>query len=308
MNPTFLFPLEELLVEPVKYYYNMNGKNIRKKLCTAFGITFGISDEDIENINNLLNVLHNASLVIDDIEDDSQLRRNKECAHKVYGIPLSLNAGYLTVFKILNEMNKDISISNELKHKIIENIYFSHIGQGMDIYYTKTKIIPTMEDYYKMIKYKTGMIFLTMVDLLKEKNKNINYDVFYSILLKFSYFYQIRDDYINLTDPVYWKEKGFCQDIDEQKISFLITFAYNNKLKNYKKIINLLELKEKRKIILLFHKNGLFDKIYNLLCEFKKEIIEQLNGKLSVLIFIFDDLPFNPFNLDSFNSFKKNIN
>ena len=84
MNPTFLFPLEELLIEPVKYYYNMNGKNIRKKICKTFGITFGISDEDIENINNLLNVLHNASLVIDDIEDDSQLRRNKDCAHKVY--------------------------------------------------------------------------------------------------------------------------------------------------------------------------------------------------------------------------------
>lgn len=30
MIPTFLFPLEEQLVEPVKYYYEMNGKNIRK--------------------------------------------------------------------------------------------------------------------------------------------------------------------------------------------------------------------------------------------------------------------------------------
>ena len=113
------------------------------------------------------------------------------------------------------------------KNKIIENIYLSHVGQGMDIYYTKNKIIPTMEDYYKMIEYKTGMLFLSMLDLLNEKNNTVVFN--YSIILKFSHFYQIRDDYINLTDPVYWKEKGFCQDIDEQKISFLITFAYNNK-------------------------------------------------------------------------------
>ena len=129
------------------------------------------------------------------------------------------------------------------KNKIIENIYLSHVGQGMDIYYTKNKIIPTMEDYYKMIEYKTGMLFLSMLDLLNEKNNTVVFN--YSIILKFSHFYQIRDDYINLTDPVYWKEKGFCQDIDEQKISFLITFAYNNKLKNYKKNLNLLNEKKK---------------------------------------------------------------
>ena len=303
MNLTFLSPIEEVLVEPVKYYYNMNGKNIRKKICTVLGKKFNIPLEDIENINNLLNVLHNASLVIDDIQDNSVLRRNKECAHNVYGIPLSLNAGYLTVFKILHEINKNDSITNNLKHKITENIYLSHIGQGMDIYYTKNKIIPTLDEYYKMIHYKTGMIFLTMVDLLQEKNNEINYPKFYEIFLKFSYFYQIRDDYINLTDVDYWKEKGFCQDIDEQKISFLITFAYNNKLKKYKKILELLKAKEKRKLVLLFYKNGLFDQIYNLLDNLKKEIILLSENHLS---FIFDDLVIKPFDVHSFELFLTN--
>ena len=42
-------------------------------------------------------------------------------------------------------------------------------------------------------------------------------------------FFQIRDDYINLTDKEYWKEKGFCQDLDEEKISYIITYFYQNK-------------------------------------------------------------------------------
>jgi geranylgeranyl diphosphate synthase type 3 len=304
MIPTFLFPLEEKLVEPVKYYYEMNGKNIRNKICSIIGISFNISNEDIENINNLINVLHNASLVIDDIEDNSVVRRNKECAHKIYGIPLSLNSAYLTVFKILNEMNKDTLYSNTLKHKIIENIYLTHVGQGMDIYYTKTKTIPTLDDYYKMIEYKTGMLFLSMLELFKEKHA-INYEMYHSILLKFSYFYQIRDDYINVTDVNYWNEKGFCQDIDEQKISFLITYAYNNKLKNYEKILNLLEKKKKRKLVLLFYKNGLLNDVFNILKKLKNEIIELLTKEnLTDFITIFESLQINTFNIESFNSFK----
>ena len=152
------------------------------------GNLFNIPIEDIENINNLINVLHNASLVIDDIEYNSILRRKNECAHIKYGIPLALNAGYLTIFKVLYEMNKDITISEKLKHKIIENVYLTHVGQGMDIYYTKTQTIPSIEEYYKMIEYKTGIIFLSMLDLFREKVKNIETEIFYTIILKFSYF------------------------------------------------------------------------------------------------------------------------
>ena len=126
-------------------------------------------------------------------------------------------------------MNKDTKFSEKLKHKIIENVYLTHVGQGMDIYYTKTQTIPSIEEYYKMMEYKTGMIFLSMLDLFSEV-KNIETEIFYTIILKFAYFYQIRDDYINMADINYWKERGFCQDVDEQKISFLITYAYKVKI------------------------------------------------------------------------------
>ena len=39
-----------------------------------------------------------------------------------------------------------------------------------------------------------------------------------------------------------------------------------------KKILKLLALKEKRKLVLLFHKNGLFDKIYDILIDLKNEL------------------------------------
>ena len=285
-------PLEKLLTEPVKYYYDLKGKDIRKIICNIIGTSLKISKEDLENINNLISVIHNSTLVIDDIEDESELRRKQPCAHKVYGTAMALNAGYLTIFKILDELKNQPE--NMIKDKIIENIYLAHIGQGMDIYYTKTKIIPSLEDYYTMMEYKTGMLFITLLDIFNQKTKMVNYNELVNCIKKFSYFFQIRDDYINITDPEYWKEKGFCQDFDEQKISFLICFAINNKLKNYEKINSYLvkakKLKYKKKLIKMFYDNGLFDIIYNMLNVLKKEINEIID-----LDIVFELLPYHQF-------------
>ena len=301
----YLLPIEQMLLEPVEYYCNISGKNIRKQICNMFGNAYKIPPEYIENTINLINIFHNSSLVIDDIEDNSTLRRNKYNAHIKYGIPLSLNAGYLSVFKLLDKFNKDPRFTQRIKNKIIENIYLTHVGQGMDIYYTSKQIVPSLDEYYKMIEYKTGMLLLTMLDLTKEYINKDKYDTLYLILLKFSYFYQIRDDYINVTDPNYWVEKGFCQDIDEQKISFIITYCHNYKVKEYEKILNLLKKKDKINIIKLFYRNGVFGDIYNILFNLKNEIIESvIKENLLDMIKIFDELPFNRFNIESINPFK----
>ena len=215
---------------------------------------------------------------------------------------MALNSGYFTIFNVLNNLNKDCNVCQNTKHKIFENMYNAHIGQGLDIYYTQNKIIPSIIEYNTMIHYKTGMLFVSIVDLLMEKilddEVKKKYDIFLSAVSKFSLFFQIRDDYINITDAKYWKEKGFCQDFDEQKISYLITYCTNHKMKHYEKI-NIL-LKEpiktdiiKIKLILLMNNNGLLDIIYNKLVELKKEILDVLE-----LNCIFEQLLFFKFNIN----------
>ena len=294
-----LSPIEGLLVQPVKYYSELKGKNIRKAICNILGLYLGVDKKDIDNIDEIISVVHNASLVIDDIQDNSTLRRNQMCAHIKYGIPITINAGYLTIFKILNEINKSNELSETSKHKIVENIYYTHIGQGMDIYYTQNKIIPTTEDYNTMIEYKTGMLFITIIDLLIEKTKNVivkkNYNNLCKCVSDFSLFFQIRDDYINLADASYWKERGFCQDFDEEKISYLITYCTNNKLNDYETINLLLKTPnktndDKLKILILMKNNGLFDIIYNKLVELKNDVLQVLNIDI-----IFQQLPFYRF-------------
>jgi geranylgeranyl pyrophosphate synthase len=290
---------EKILTEPVKYYTELKGKNIRKHISNKLGIYLGINSKDIENIDEIINIMHNASLVVDDIQDNSFLRRNQPCAHIKYGVPLSINAAYLCTFKILHEINKRNDITETTKHKIVENIYYMHIGQGMDIYYTQNKIIPTIDEYEKMMEYKTGMLFYTILDLFIEKNSNViflkKYCELRLCLYYFSLFFQIRDDYINLTEPTYWKERGFCQDFDEQKISYLITYCTNNQMNNYTLINNLMTklnktTEDKIEILNLMKNNGLFDIIYNKLLQLKENILNIID-----LNIIFEQLPFHKF-------------
>ena len=290
---------EKILTEPVKYYNDLKGKNIRKYISNILGTYLGVDSKDIKNVVEIISILHNSSLVVDDIQDNSLLRRNQPCAHIKYGVPLSINAAYLYTFKILHELNKRNDISETAKHKLVEIIYYAHIGQGMDIYYTQNKIIPTINDYNKMMEYKSGMFFFTILDLLIEKTKNIivkkNYDKLRLSLYNFALFFQIRDDYINLTDPMYWKERGFCQDFDEQKISYLVTYCTNNKMTDYELINNLMTKtnktnEDKIDILKLMHNNGLFDIIYDKLLELRENVLNIIDINI-----IFQQLPFHKF-------------
>ena len=294
--------MEDILLEPVNYYKRQKGKNIRKLLCDLFGKLLGVNETNIELINEITNDLHNASLVIDDIEDNSLLRRNEPCAHLKYGIPLSVNAGYYSIFKSVTQITKNFK--PETANKIIEYLQYAHEGQGMDIYWTQNKVIPTLEEYEKMMKYKTGYAFIMNLELLMDKSTNVifrkHFEKVKDVLILFSLFFQIRDDYINLADIDYWREKGFCQDFDEEKISYLITYFHNENINSSKPQPNIIEMMKdkskegKIKIIEIFYNSGLFDAIYNKLVELKQKITNEMN-----LEFIFDHLPFDIFDMNN---------
>jgi geranylgeranyl pyrophosphate synthase len=299
--------MEEILLEPVTYYKNQKGKNIRCIICDLLGNLLNVKQDDIKLINNIIDNMHNSSLVIDDIEDNSLLRRNQICSHIKYGIPLTLNAGYYCAFKMLMIITKHFR--QQTVNKCIELFYYVHEGQGMDIYYTNNKVIPSIEEYTKMMIYKTGYAFILILELLIDKSNNViikkNKETLEKILTNFSIFYQIRDDYINLTDPDYWKIKGFCQDLEEGKISYLLVVfstICNINIVGDKNIVEMMNDKTnegKKKIVLLLNEYKIFDIIYDKLMELKTEILKEMNLEM-----IFDLLSVKKFNVNDIISYE----
>lgn len=62
-----------------------------------------IDKDKLNIICDMIELLHNSSLLIDDIEDHSELRRGLPAAHTVYGIPLTINCANLAYFMALKK-------------------------------------------------------------------------------------------------------------------------------------------------------------------------------------------------------------
>lgn len=83
------------------------GKRIRPIFCGLFAEAFGKSFDKVVDIAGFIEVLHNASLVIDDIEDKSYMRREKPAIHHIYGEDVSINASNFAFFAPLNYLYKN---------------------------------------------------------------------------------------------------------------------------------------------------------------------------------------------------------
>ncbi|CAG8817142.1 27899_t:CDS:2, partial [Gigaspora margarita] len=66
---------EEILLEPYNYLLTHPGKEIRSKLIEAFDHWLSVPKDKLSAITTVVEMLHTASLLIDDVEDDSVLRR-----------------------------------------------------------------------------------------------------------------------------------------------------------------------------------------------------------------------------------------
>ena len=262
------------LYEPLEYNINSGGKDIRRLTILYIQTLLHNPNNPLTDIIiNDINIAHNTSLIIDDIHDSSVKRRGQLCAYLLFGKPLTLNAGYLKCLSLLNNIENKYPklISTYIKDLYIESFYKGHIGQGLDIYWATNKYTPTIPEYLLMIDNKTGIIFNTIAKLcissLQLVNKSTdNRDDLLLLMLYVGRFFQIRDDYINLTCPEYWKLKGFCEDLDHQNVSYVLCLYKQI----FKKHIN---TKNKLPIYKLLYKTKIFKMVYYILNIYKNKII-----------------------------------
>ncbi len=209
------------LLEPWQYILNVPGKNVRGKLVAAFNTWLKVDADKVEKITEIVRMLHTASLLIDDIEDDSTLRRGVPVAHAIYGVPSTLNtANYVYVLAL--EKCHQLSES-KATHVFVQELLNLHRGQGQDILWRDTVTCPTEEQYRSMVVDKTGGLFRLAVGLMQAFSED---PTDYSPLLdSLAYYFQVRDDFMNIMSTEYFANKSFCEDLTEGKFSFPIIHA-----------------------------------------------------------------------------------
>jgi len=210
--------VEAVLVEPYNYIAQMPGKDIRSKLIQAFNLWLKIKEDKLQLVRDITKMLHNASLLIDDIQDNSKLRRGIPVAHSVFGVAQTINCANYIYFQCMALLTR--AQQPEAFAAFTEQLLELHRGQGMDIYWRDAYICPTEEEYRRMVLRKTGGLFtlaLRLMQLFSEDKRD-----YLPLLNTFGLYFQIRDDLANLTSDEYTANKSFCEDITEGKFSFPI--------------------------------------------------------------------------------------
>ena len=88
----------KILLEPCQYIAQLPIQQLPSKFIKAFNLWMNIPEEKLSIIEDLMEMLHSASLLIDDIEDNSKLRSGIPVAHHIYGTPITINAANYTYF------------------------------------------------------------------------------------------------------------------------------------------------------------------------------------------------------------------
>ncbi|TDZ36980.1 Ophiobolin F synthase [Colletotrichum trifolii] len=206
-------------VGPFKYLAMLPSKGVRDTFIDALNWWLKVPEDSLRSIKTIISMLHDSSLILDDIEDDSTLRRGSPAAHMIYGTAQCINAANYMVVMVLAELQKLHSPAKTMI--LIEELESLFLGQSEDLHWKYHVECPSTEEYMEMIDNKTGGLFRLCVRLLQAESTrtDISHLDPRPFVRQLSLFFQIRDDYQNLVSDQYAKQKGFAEDLDEGKIS-----------------------------------------------------------------------------------------
>jgi geranylgeranyl diphosphate synthase type II len=211
--------------EPRRFLYDLvadypqrGGKMMRPSLCIATARAFGASLEEALGSAIAIELMHNALLVHDDIEDESEKRRGRPTLHRLHGIPLAINAGDLMSLMSLRPLMDNIDfLGPELALRILEETDLmareTAEGQAMDLgWRLENTTSLEIADYLQMVLKKTcwlASIYPIRVGALIGTRGLADLDAFFRFGFFLGASFQIQDDLLNLArdDGRYGKER-----------------------------------------------------------------------------------------------------
>lgn len=230
-------------VEPRRHLYDLiadyprrGGKMMRSSLCIATARAFGAALEDVLCSAVAIELMHNALLIHDDIEDESEQRRGRPTLHALHGVPLAINAGdTLTLLSLRPLFYNSIQIGPRIALDILAETervaWESAEGQAMELGWRRDNSNGlTDADYLTMVLKKTcwlATIHPCRVGGLIGARRRIDLEPF----VRFGFFlgaaFQIQDDLLNLVaDERYGKELN--GDIFEGKRTIMLNHTYRH--------------------------------------------------------------------------------
>lgn len=215
------------LVAMSRYHMSTGGKRLRALLPLATAEALDVPAERLLAFGAACEMLHNATLVHDDLQDGDTLRRGNPTIWVEYGQPQAINLGdamlYVTMLLV-----DELDMSVELRHRAMRRVALEtlRVVDGQEREFALQSLDwPTSKAYFDMVEGKTSGLFALpvvgaaelcgapdeLLDALQEASRHLGV------------IFQIQDDVLDL-----YGEKGReapGSDVAEGKISMLVVSA-----------------------------------------------------------------------------------
>ena len=240
--PRYRLDLEALnkaVAEPFWEFLDRGGKRWRPTLFLLLCEALGVKSDEALDFAVIPEIIHNGTLIADDVEDQSDLRRGKPCTYRLYGLDIAVNLAtlmfFLPMLSLISEKNRlSPEKANRLYETYIEEMVNISLGQAIDIAWHRGLVPPqeiTVEEYFQMCAYKTGTLArmaAKMACILAGADEEATEKIgrfAESIGIAF----QIRDDILDLTGREFARGKGgLGKDITEGKLTLMVIHTLQN--------------------------------------------------------------------------------
>jgi len=209
------------------------GKRLRPFLVLKSCQVLGGKQSNAIAAASAVEMIHNFTLVHDDIMDNDEMRHGVPTTHKKFDMPLAILAGDVLYSKAYHTISTKSRLSSNYVVQLVSKLSKACVeiceGQVYDVKFAENKRIPTKKEYIKMIEKKTAVLFEVSCAMgaicAKRKQRDVkNLSAFGRNL---GIVFQITDDLIGIVGDSKITKKPVGNDIREGKKSLPIILAIN---------------------------------------------------------------------------------
>lgn len=156
--------IQRVLATPLWDLLDRGGKRWRAVLFLVFVEGFGEDPAEYLPYACIPEILHNGTIIVDDVEDGATIRRGEPALHRVYGRDIALNVGnamYFLPLKVITRDPANLPADQRLAayEMLMHELNRTHLGQGMDIcWHNEGEVRISTDQYLEMCACKTGCL------------------------------------------------------------------------------------------------------------------------------------------------------
>ncbi|MGD1060188.1 MAG: polyprenyl synthetase family protein [Methanomassiliicoccales archaeon] len=211
------------------HYPEAGGKRLRPVMTVATADAVSGEGKRAMPFGCALEIIHNFTLVHDDIMDQDETRRGRPTVHVLYDVPTAIIAGdalFAVAYATIAKTDIDSDRLKRLFQITSETVFLVAEGQQMDIdFESRTDV--TVEEYMEMVRKKTAVLFGCAAEggaiIASGNEKQIRNMKEYAMLLGIGF--QIWDDVLGLTADEKLLGKPVGSDIRNGKRTLIAVHA-----------------------------------------------------------------------------------